>query len=86
MTARDFKAGEPIDLGALVEVEADGERSLYFIGPKGGGLEIKHGRQEITVISPQSPLGQNLTGKKAGDGWTAPAGKAAVKHRIASVR
>jgi transcription elongation GreA/GreB family factor len=86
MTVRDFKAGEPIDLGALVEVDADGERSLYFVGPKGGGLEIKHGRLEITVITPQSPLGQNLTGKKAGDGWTTGAGKAAVMYRIVSVR
>ena len=85
MTTRDFKAGEPIDLGALVEVEADGVRSLYFIGPKGGGLDIQHQRREITVITPQSPLGQNLMGKKAGDGWTASVDRAVVKHRIVSV-
>ena len=30
LPAREFAAGEPIDLGALVEVESDGGRALYF--------------------------------------------------------
>src|SRR5260370_4350770 len=37
---KDFAPGEPIDLTALVELEADGIRSTYFIGPRNGGLEI----------------------------------------------
>lgn len=86
MPAREFAADEPIDLGALVEVEAEGERALYFIGPKSGGLEINHKRQEIMVITPQSPLGQNLMGRKAGDGWKATMGGSAVKQRIVSVK
>src|SRR5581483_6206837 len=40
MSARDFAPGEPVDTGALVELELDGASSLYFIGPKSGGLEI----------------------------------------------
>ena len=86
MTARDFAPGEPIDIGVLVELEMDGARSLYFIGPKSGGLEIKHQRKEIMVITPQSPLGQNLMGRKAGDNWTAKMGGSTVKHQIISVR
>jgi hypothetical protein len=46
-----------------VELDAGGALSLYFIGPKNGGLEIEHQGKEITVITPQSPLGQNLVGK-----------------------
>jgi transcription elongation GreA/GreB family factor len=85
-TARDFGPEEPIDAGALVEIEMDGMRSLYFIGPKSGGLEIKHQREEITVITPQSPLGQNLLGRKSGESWATRAGKSTIKYKILSVR
>jgi len=86
LPAREFAADEPIDLGALVELEADGRRAFYFIGPKGGGLEIRHQRREIMVITPQSPLGQNLMGRKAGDRWKAPVGGMAAEERIVSVK
>jgi transcription elongation GreA/GreB family factor len=80
-----FAAGDPIDLTALVELEADGARSWFFIGPKSGGLEIEHQGTEIVVITPQSPLGQNLMGKQAGQRWTAGLGRATVKYHIVSV-
>src|SRR5258708_25171078 len=37
LPARDFKASERIDLTALLELNADGTTSTYFIGPKNGG-------------------------------------------------
>jgi transcription elongation GreA/GreB family factor len=85
LTTRDFAPDEPVDLTALVELDADGTRSLYFIGPKNGGLEIKHQRKEITVITPTSPLGRSLMGKKRGQAWTDNLGGLAVKYRIVSV-
>lgn len=85
LLTRDFAATDPIDLTALVELEADGSTSLYFIGPKSGGLEVVCQRREIMVITPQSPLGQNLMGKKAGHRWTARLGGATVKYHIRSV-
>jgi len=85
LTAKEFVADEPIDLTSLVELDAGGARSLYFIGPKNGGLEIEHQRKEITVITPQSPLGQNLVGKQAGQRWTAKLGGSVVKYHIVSV-
>lgn len=86
LAVKNFTPGEMIDLTALVELDIDGKRSAYFIGPRSGGLEIEFHRQEVTVITPQSPLGQNLMGKKAGDGWTAKLGGSTVKYRIHSVR
>jgi transcription elongation GreA/GreB family factor len=56
-----------IGVGALVELEHGGENSLYFIGPRAGGTEVLHDRKEILVITPQSPLGEQLLGKKSGD-------------------
>ena len=85
LATMDFAPDAPIDLTALVELDADGTRSIYFIGPRNGGLEIEHQRKEITVITPQSPLGQNLMGKKSGQRWTAKLGGAIAKYHIVSV-
>ncbi|HEY5232411.1 MAG TPA: GreA/GreB family elongation factor [Verrucomicrobiae bacterium] len=67
LPAKKFDAAEPIGLGALVELEYGGESSLYFIGPRAGGTEVLHDKKEILVITPQSPLGEQLLGKKSGD-------------------
>ena len=67
MPAKKFGTGEPIGLGALVELENGGEKVFYFIGPRAGGTEILHDQKEILVITPQSPLGEQLLGKKAGE-------------------
>lgn len=85
LTTRVFAPGEPIDLAALVELDADGTPATYFIGPKSGGLEIEHQRKQIIVITPPSPLGQQLMGRKAGHRWVAKLGGATVKYHIASV-
>ena len=67
MPAKKFGTGEPIGLGALVELENGGEKVFYFIGPRAGGTEILHDQKEILVITPQSPLGEQLLGRKAGE-------------------
>lgn len=85
LAVKDFARGEPIELTALVELDSDGSRAWYFIGPRNGGLEIKFQGQEVTVITPQSPLGQNLMGKKAGQRWTTKAGGSTIKHHVVAV-
>jgi transcription elongation GreA/GreB family factor len=64
---RKFADGDAIAVGALVELEHGGENSFYFIGPRAGGTEVLHDKKEILVITPQSPLGEQLMGKKSGD-------------------
>lgn len=53
-----------VRLGALMTLD-DGQ--LYFIGPAAGGTEVIVNEQDILVITPASPLGQKLMGKRAGD-------------------
>ena len=77
--------GEPIKLTALVELDAGSTHSVFFIGPRNGGLEIKHQRKEIMVITPQSPLGQTIMGRKEGQRWTTKLGGSTVKYHILSV-
>jgi len=67
LRARVFRTGEPIDIGALVELEQSRERTFYFIGPRAGGTEVEYQKQEILVITPQSPLGAQLVGKYQDD-------------------
>jgi transcription elongation GreA/GreB family factor len=67
MPVKKFDVDDPIDLGALVELEQGGEKLFYFIGPRAGGTGVVHERKEILVITPQSPLGEQLMGKKPGD-------------------
>ena len=63
---RDFKPDDAIDVGAFVELNGKREKAYYFIGPRAGGTEIVHDGKDILVITPQSPLGQQLVGKKKG--------------------
>jgi len=64
---KKFQAADPIDLTALVELDMKNERMFYFIGPSAGGVEVEHDNKTVLVITPQSPLGQQLVGKKKGD-------------------
>jgi transcription elongation GreA/GreB family factor len=67
LDAREFAGGAPIDVGALVELETNGDREFYFIGPRAGGIEVVQDQREVCVITPQSPLGAQLMEKKSGD-------------------
>jgi transcription elongation GreA/GreB family factor len=62
-----FSKDAPIDLTAVVELDSKGQCTHYFLGPKKGGLEIHLKGAEVLVITPESPLGQQLLGKKVGD-------------------
>jgi len=67
LTLRDFAPDDPIDLGALVEVEFPGEKEWFFLSPAAGGIELVHEGRPLTVITPESPLGSQLVERKAGD-------------------
>src|SRR6266568_4548556 len=67
LEVRKFAPGDGIDVGALVELQTDGETIFYFLGPRAGGTEVEHDKKEVLVITPQSPLGAQLMEKKAGE-------------------
>ena len=77
---------DPIDLSARAELEIAGEVGIYLIGPRSGGLEVDYQGAEIMVITPHSPLGQQLMGKKAGQRWTTNFNGSRMNYRIVSVR
>lgn len=81
----DFGPNDPIALGAIVELEAEGQRSWYLVGPRAGGLEVEVEGRRILVLTPSSPLGRELIGKRIGE-TVLPAGPAGQKaQRIVAV-
>ncbi len=67
-------SGKPIGLGARIEVEQGGEAMLFFLLPCGGGVEVTVEGREITVITPESPVGAALLDKKEGEPYSFRAG------------
>ncbi|MEI8347420.1 MAG: GreA/GreB family elongation factor [Pseudomonadota bacterium] len=64
---REFKAKDLITVTALVKLTWDKKEFYYFILPESGGLKIDYRNKEIMLITPQSPLGRELLGKKIGE-------------------
>lgn len=85
LAVRKFTNGDTINIGALVELEQLGEKSFYFLGPRAGGTEIIHDQKEILVITPQSPLGEQLVGRPAGAALQLKLGNERRTAKIVSV-
>lgn len=82
---RQFGIGDAIEVGALVELDQKAERMVYFIGPRAGGTEVVYGGREILVITPQSPLGSQLLGRRAGDRFELMIGGVRIPSRVRAV-
>ena len=65
MPLRALDADAPIGLGALVAIELDDEPRLIFVAAYGGGTALAGGT--VQVVTPRSPLGSALLGKRADD-------------------
>lgn len=67
MKLREFKSNDPIALSALIQLEANGKKIWVLLLAKGGGQSFEFEGHSIKVITPESPLGNQLIGKSAGD-------------------
>ncbi len=64
---RPFGPETPIASTALVQLECDGKATFYLVMPKGGGLSVTQEGKTVHVVTPLSPLGQAVMGRKVGD-------------------
>lgn len=62
-----LRADDPIVAGALVRVRVDDARRVFFVVPYGGGTELEVGGTRVVVVTPASPVGSALCGRRAGD-------------------
>lgn len=64
---REYGPEDVIIPSTLVELELESTQALYFVTPRGGGLITNIDGRPVQVITPNSPLGEALMGKKIGD-------------------
>lgn len=63
-----------IGVGALVEVELGGDAMLFFLLHCGGGIDLVVEGREVTVITPESPVGAALLDKRQDESFSFRAG------------
>lgn len=65
---RDYDPAHGVRMSNLVTLEDEhGGLRRVFLGPEAAGLKIGEGDGLVTVITPRSPLGQQLIGKHVDD-------------------
>lgn len=65
-----FPAGRPVSLGAVVEVEGEEQQGrTFFLAPVGAGVELTGpgGDGFLSVVTPHSPVGKAVLGRRVGD-------------------
>ena len=66
-TLSGFDDESVIASGALVLVHVDEAPRVFFMMPYGGGSVLSISDVQVTVVTPSSPVGQALAGKRVGD-------------------
>ncbi len=86
LPVNELPKGSPVQFGALIRLKAgSGTSSTLLFGSAAGGETLVVDGEEITVVTVQSPLGQALSGKKAGESFELKVGPALQTFEIFSV-
>lgn len=67
-----FGQDAPIAAGALIGVLVEDAPRILFLVAFGGGSVLQVEGQEVTVVTPSSPVGRALLGKQTGDSFELP--------------
>lgn len=67
LPSRAYAPSDPIIPTSLVTLKVRDTVSYAFVAPRGGGFFTTVGGTPLQVVSPQSPLGEALLGRKTGD-------------------
>ena len=82
----DLPEGSPVQFGALIRLKAkNGTVSTLLFGSAAGGETLVVEGEEITVVTAQSPLGQAVLGKTAGETFEMKIGRDLQAFAIISV-
>lgn len=85
VSIRDYGPADPIGVTALIDLDHDGKRQWCLLLPLGGGLSIDFAGHHVQVITPQSPLGEAVVGRTAGDDLLIDVGNQSKEYEIVSV-
>lgn len=71
-TCRTVEVSARVRLGHLVCCSHHDETLYFLISEAGGGTEALVGTEAVTIITPTSPIAQNMLSKQVGDQLTHP--------------
>ena len=86
LDSADWPPRTPVEIGALLTLKSGLTEDVYLLGPRAGGIEIVCQGTAVTVITPQSPIGQQLLGKIEGDSIMLPQGRDQRRFKILRVQ
>lgn len=86
LDSADWPPKTPVEIGALLTLKNGPAEDVYLLGPRAGGIEVVCEGTPVTVITPQSPIGQLLIGKVAGDSIALPQGREQRRFKILRVQ
>jgi transcription elongation GreA/GreB family factor len=82
---KKFGPQDKIAATAVVGARTDNKESFFLLMPKGGGLQANWEDKAIHVLTPQSPIGEMLLGKKLNDEFEVLIGRQFRDYEIFSV-
>ena len=85
LVPKKFTDSDSIAATAIAELDHDGKITYVFLLPLGGGMTLNDSGKAIQVISPQSPIGEALLGRVAGDVAIVDIGDETREYDIVSV-
>lgn len=82
---RAFGEIDPVQLTALVEVDAAGTSARYFLMTVGAGFLLSSPAGPVVTVTPQSPLGRALIGKRVDDWFSVGEGDGKKEYVVTGV-
>ncbi len=82
---REYSNEDIIEPGGLVQMSMNGRNAYYFLVPQAGGMVMRMDGQPVQVITPQSPLGEAILGRKVGDTIEVEVGAGTREYEIVSL-
>jgi transcription elongation GreA/GreB family factor len=82
---KEFTSTDVIEPGALIELEFNQKRSLYFLVSQGEGMSLRVEGEMVQVVTPRAPLGEALLGRKTGDWIEIEMGHQSREYQILSI-
>jgi transcription elongation GreA/GreB family factor len=75
---------DAVAIGAVITLQGAGQAGTYLLGPRAGGIEVDVDDTTIVVVTPSSPLGRQLLGRRKGEAVMLPGRGRPTVHVIDS--
>lgn len=83
---REFSENSRPEITALVKVSLNGEEEKsFFLLPFAGGTRLQVRNREVTVITPQSPVGKHLLRSEVGDAFEIQTEKNTLEYEVLEI-